>query len=318
MNIQELPSFLTRGFLGVDMFFVLSGYLIVTLILREKERNGFISLRKFYIRRALRIFPVYYGVLLIVGLYYYFLKSESETRAIIQLMPYYLTFTSNWLAVSAGHLSIYWSLATEEQFYLLWPFLEKKLKKFPLFMVMAVFIIINQWVNFSDLNDSRHLEILDTTFTPICLGVILAHVLHNYKTFSYVFFLVKSIHMSFIYFVMLLLLIYFSPQDISGFPRLMMQFIMMVWLASLVMHKNNIMSYLLDAKLVSRIGETSYGIYLYHMLAFAASRILIEKLDIHIWGYELFIIGGLMVILIAELSYRYYEKPFMEMKRLYQ
>jgi peptidoglycan/LPS O-acetylase OafA/YrhL len=63
-NPPNFPPILKRGFLGVDMFFVLSGFLIVTLLLREQSTVGKISLRKFYARRALQIFPVYYGMLL--------------------------------------------------------------------------------------------------------------------------------------------------------------------------------------------------------------------------------------------------------------
>ncbi|MGB2610895.1 MAG: acyltransferase, partial [Isosphaeraceae bacterium] len=61
---------LERGFLGVDMFFVLSGFLIVTLLLRERDRTGSISLKKFYARRTLRIFPIYYLVLFTLLLFY--------------------------------------------------------------------------------------------------------------------------------------------------------------------------------------------------------------------------------------------------------
>src|ERR1700724_4707970 len=61
---------LDRGFLGVDLFFVISGFLIVTLLLREQSSIGEISLKKFYIRRTLRIFPLYYGVILFLAVIY--------------------------------------------------------------------------------------------------------------------------------------------------------------------------------------------------------------------------------------------------------
>src|SRR5688500_8977594 len=78
-----------RGFLGVDMFFVLSGFLIVTLILREKDRTGTISLKDFYVRRTLRIFPIYYGLLLVLAALYGISKpDDDDTRVLLDLLPY--------------------------------------------------------------------------------------------------------------------------------------------------------------------------------------------------------------------------------------
>ena len=115
-----------RGFLGVDMFFVLSGFLIVTLLLREKDRQHRISLKNFYIRRALRIFPIYYLVLFLVLLMYVATKaSSSNAQMYYRKLPFLLTYTSNWVEISVANMGIMWSLATEEQFYLLWPAIEK-------------------------------------------------------------------------------------------------------------------------------------------------------------------------------------------------
>ncbi|HUR28086.1 MAG TPA: acyltransferase, partial [Planctomycetota bacterium] len=118
----------SNGFLGVNMFFVLSGFLIVTLILREKDRTGGISLKRFYARRTLRIFPIYYLVIAAL-LAYVLLVPETGFRAdFLRELPYHLTYTSNWIH-SATILAIAWSLAAEEQFYLLWPPLEKYLAR---------------------------------------------------------------------------------------------------------------------------------------------------------------------------------------------
>ena len=115
-----------RGFLGVDMFFVLSGFLIVTLLLRERDRRGTISLKKFYARRMLRIFPIYYLLLFVVFLLYLVTKPASSTAKEYYLaLPFLLTYTSNWVHLQAGNVGIMWSLATEEQFYLVWPMIEK-------------------------------------------------------------------------------------------------------------------------------------------------------------------------------------------------
>jgi peptidoglycan/LPS O-acetylase OafA/YrhL len=107
------------GDLGVRTFFVLSGFLITTLLLRERQQTGRISLLEFYVRRAYRIFPAFYAYLIIVG-------TLAAVRW-IELLPGDLfaaaTYTTNFHAMRSwwtGHL---WSLAVEEQFYVIWPLL---------------------------------------------------------------------------------------------------------------------------------------------------------------------------------------------------
>ena len=85
-----------RGFLGVDMFFVMSAFLIVTLLLREKDRTNKISLKKFYMRRILRIFPLYYGIILLFIILFGVVARSSDMAApFFDALPYYLTYTSN-------------------------------------------------------------------------------------------------------------------------------------------------------------------------------------------------------------------------------
>ncbi|MHC4824836.1 MAG: acyltransferase family protein, partial [Planctomycetota bacterium] len=183
-GIFSLPM-ADRGFLGVDMFFVLSGFLIVTLLLREFDRNGRISLRNFYARRTLRIFPVYYAVLGALTLLYLWKPEAGSASTFFAELPFYATYTSNWVDTTV--LALTWSLATEEQFYLFWPPVERYLK--PLAVpILLVVIGISQLVNFGFFDsqlanifgdDASILPILQVTFTPICFGVLLARLLHS-------------------------------------------------------------------------------------------------------------------------------------------
>ena len=120
-------ALLNQGRRGVDFFFAISGFLITTLLLREHSRSGGISLRDFYFRRTLRIFPLYYAVLcLYCVLAFLTLSGKPKGAEFWNNLPAFLTYTSNWF-VSADHagdgVTFYfaWSLATEEQFYLFWP-----------------------------------------------------------------------------------------------------------------------------------------------------------------------------------------------------
>jgi peptidoglycan/LPS O-acetylase OafA/YrhL len=325
-NPPNSPQLLTRGFLGVDMFFVLSGFLIVTLLLREQSTKGKISLRKFYARRALRIFPVYYGILLVFALFYLiFRANEASSATFFSVLPFYLSFTSNWSLVQIPGLEISWSLATEEQFYLFWPAIEKLTHKRIVYVVLGVIILINQLMNFGILDDlfiflyksPEATKLLDTTFTPICLGIGLAHLLHRFRYFTWVFHSLGNRYAPIIILPVLLGLISFSPIDISGFPRLLIQLIMTLWLGSLVVREDHILQPVLIATPIARIGKISYGMYMYHILAFviaaSATRFLPES-----WGLgqqlPLFLVGTLLTVLISEMSYRFYEMPFLRWK----
>lgn len=103
--------------LGVRVFFVLSGYLITRLLLDELDASGGISLRRFYLRRALRIFPAFYAYVAVVAL----LGLAGAIRLEPGDVAAALTYTTNYHRHRAWYLGHAWSLAVEEQFYLLWP-----------------------------------------------------------------------------------------------------------------------------------------------------------------------------------------------------
>jgi peptidoglycan/LPS O-acetylase OafA/YrhL len=120
----SLWKFLKNGWMGVDLFFVLSGFLITTILILSKEKSNYF--KNFIMRRTLRIFPLYYFVLIIVWLGITFFSQDDHGQNLI----WYFTYTSNigmaiqdgWLNVG-GYLGLshFWSLAVEEQFYIFWP-----------------------------------------------------------------------------------------------------------------------------------------------------------------------------------------------------
>jgi peptidoglycan/LPS O-acetylase OafA/YrhL len=123
----EVPGF-TGAFIGVDIFFVLSGFLITVLLLQEQQRNGSISLKKFYQRRALRLLPALL-LLLVVYLGYCFSTFPDAITRInhLQDAAMALFYAANWTRAfdleRPYHLGHCWSLSIEEQFYALWPLL---------------------------------------------------------------------------------------------------------------------------------------------------------------------------------------------------
>lgn len=149
---------ITTGHLGVEVFFVLSGYLITSLLLREYENRGRISLKDFYIRRALRIWPLYYAVLVLLLVVLIHVNSKAFGGAWVSTNSpryellgdewwSYLFFLQNYVS-DPKHvplsLAVYWSLAIEEQFYLFWPLILIGLTRFkwrwtvPTFLIAAI------------------------------------------------------------------------------------------------------------------------------------------------------------------------------------
>jgi peptidoglycan/LPS O-acetylase OafA/YrhL len=107
------------GAQGVSLFFASSGFLITTLLLREKARNSRIDLKAFYVRRSLRIFPLYYGVLLVHIALVTLLERDSVTgQAFYDNLIYFATCTSNLFVPLDGRVIFYfaWSVAAEEPF----------------------------------------------------------------------------------------------------------------------------------------------------------------------------------------------------------
>ena len=128
------PDIAPGGFLGVDIFFVLSGFLITSLLVNERERRRAISLSRFWIRRARRLLPALVLVLLAVGISTLFLADRGEGHRIGIDGFFALGYIANWRFIWSGQsyveqilqttpspLRHTWSLAIEEQFYLVWP-----------------------------------------------------------------------------------------------------------------------------------------------------------------------------------------------------
>jgi len=322
----HLQPILGRGFLGVDMFFTLSGFLIVTLLLRERERNGSIDLQKFHIRRALRIFPLYYAVLGLVVIGLLLKPVAGMAQPFYAELPYHLTLTSNWIHLTT-FMSVAWSLATEAQFYLIWPPVEKFVKRpAAVLSILAVILVINQLINFHVLDpvllawigpDFSKLEILQATFTPICLGVLLAHILNNAGAYRSLAKLVQANWAPLA--LMGATLLACNLPDFGAplsWQRLLIQILMMLTLGSCVIHDGGWLSRGLNYAPIRRIGVISYGMYLLHMPARQAADMILQRLGLAS-PIALFFLCLVLTIAVSELSFRFYEMPFLKLKNLW-
>jgi peptidoglycan/LPS O-acetylase OafA/YrhL len=129
LGIHTAPAVLAGGFLGVDVFFVLSGFLITFLLVREREKYGSINLRQFFLRRVLRLCPALWALLLVFGLTTLAFGTRHDFSVFRRTLPSILLYFFNWRFAHPSCLEVspsfhhLWSLAIEDQFYLVWPLL---------------------------------------------------------------------------------------------------------------------------------------------------------------------------------------------------
>ncbi|MFW9929612.1 MAG: acyltransferase family protein, partial [Candidatus Thorarchaeota archaeon] len=118
-------SFMPGGFIGVDIFFVLSGFLITSLLIREYDKYKDINFKHFYIRRALRLLPALILLLILFSVLSVFFLQWTQAKSNLEDALIVLFYVANWARAfhihGAGWLGHAWSLSIEEQFYILWP-----------------------------------------------------------------------------------------------------------------------------------------------------------------------------------------------------
>jgi peptidoglycan/LPS O-acetylase OafA/YrhL len=163
------------GEIGVDVFFVISGLLITLLLLREERRTGQISLRAFYLRRALRIFPAYFAFLIGLAVLHNVEGSALRTQSWVAALTYTSSLCSHDIQYDIDHT---WSLSVEEHFYLLWPAL-LCVRPRQLLLGVGFYITVTPLVRVA-LYKYAGIEVAKFTFTridSIAIGCILAFVL---------------------------------------------------------------------------------------------------------------------------------------------
>ncbi|MBK7319524.1 acyltransferase [Candidatus Villigracilis affinis] len=142
--------FITRlslvGWMGVDIFFVLSGFLITSILLKAKDEKNYY--KNFYARRVLRIFPLYYAALALFLIAVKFVPAVAKTAdTTIPYLPTFLLYQQNWLYLfsiyPSAYLSVTWSLAIEEQFYLIWPAIVRMTNQKLLTWISAGIVILS-------------------------------------------------------------------------------------------------------------------------------------------------------------------------------
>ena len=312
------PTGLNLAGYGVTIFFTLSGFLITFLLLKEKEVTGKVNIKNFYIRRILRIWPLYYLYLLLCVITYIVYDTPY-----IQSLPFYVFMAANipfFLYKAVPLLTHYWSLGVEEQFYLFFPHLAKKSNKNLLRMAIALTLALLTlkiifWVlrRYHGL-ETPYLAINTTRFHNMLIGVVGAILYYNQNQR----FLQLSTHVmtQIVAWIAMLLIALNKFHFASVIDVELVSIIALCLIMGQVTKRNRIIN--LENAAFDFIGKISYGIYVIHpLLIFYFSRLLGTLADNSLNYLLLYLLITTTTILLAWLSYEFYEKRFLQLKTKY-
>jgi peptidoglycan/LPS O-acetylase OafA/YrhL len=311
-----IASAARAGSFGVDLFFLLSAYLITELLLREKEEFGSVHLRSFYLRRMLRIWPLYFLAVLI-GVVLPLLDPNQKFP--LRYVAAFLLLAGNWIISLAGFpqsvMNPLWSVSFEEQFYLFWPAVISRARRARTALLASGLLVVVAEVGRLVLLKyarQRHsdVEIFTNTFTrldPLALGIATAVILRNKQ--MQLTWLVRSGCVILGVAVWLLAGHYFHLTLaflLIGYPAMALG----SWLIFM-----SVFGLSVAPRWLRYLGKISYGLYVFHMLALYVAEKLVGGYAGN-WGkFILFWWLGLALTMgMAALSYRFYEAPFLRLK----
>ena len=336
-NSMANPVINYFGPLGVRLFFVLSGFLITYLLFVEMEVSGTISIKKFYIRRALRIWPLYYLIVLLA-----FLVIPQFFPGLILPQPeaahthpvlwkvfsvsLFVFFLPNFALVFIGIVpfaSHLWSIGTEEQFYFIWPVLMKFFKnKFALLLsVILCYLAASFTFSHFENSDINWLRILGRYWQafPIdnmAIGGVFALIVYSS---SDAFRRVKDfIFNRFVQVVTLVVLLacictaVVLPVEVLNYEFYSILFGILI--ANLAANDKRILN--LEYPVFNYLGKISYGLYMYHPVMIVVSINILQRFNV-LNNYLLYPLATLSTILVAGLSYRFFEQQFIRRKKSY-
>jgi peptidoglycan/LPS O-acetylase OafA/YrhL len=304
---------------GLPLFFVLSAFLITELLLMEKQAAKKILIGQFYIRRILRIWPLYFlGIA--IGIIYFHIPSFADTgdRAPALMVVMYLTLIGNWYfslvskAWISNPMTPLWSISVEEQFYVVWPPLIQFSSKRILCLALLLLLLVS-------------------IGTQFMLGVALANPVQIW-TNSFVQFEMFAVGA-----LLAIFLDEHCPRIGLALRLVILASALVCWMSSqLLIGSGGFMMvgrYLLTAmgcfllmiaflgaplkfpRWSIYLGRISYGLYVFHVFSLMLAERLLERLSFqHAHLFLKFIISLSLTIALASLSYRYFETPFLRLK----
>ncbi len=319
-----IGSKFSAGYYGVDLFFVISGFLITSILLNSKDPSFVNAYKKFIGRRTLRIFPLYYLTVTILFL----AQVEVAQKYIVFLLTYTYNYVEVYYHVPLNALSHFWSLCVEEQFYLFWPFIVLGFRRKPqiLFLIIPVLILFSfsqltfRWIE--SLNPYNFVNLI-TRMGSLGLGAFGALL---YKTNRVPDNLLRNRWIEYSVYLLLAFLLATSFQIKYLLLGLCSLYLVLKSVHSEFHFKP--LNKMLSARLPVYLGSISYGIYVFHLpVAYFVSEYFFDPfwtsinfgdspigfIRWHSWAVKL-PLYSLITIGLAMLSYRFFERPILSLK----
>lgn len=320
---------LNMGWCGVQLFFVLSGFLITGILLDSKKKAHYF--RTFYFRRTLRIFPAYYFLLVLIAI-----TAPLASRHIGDL-PWYLVYLQNyllgirrWKAIFPNYFNHSWSLAVEEQFYLIWPLIVLLCSRKQLFQICIGIIPGTLLFRFlvAELtgNDILVYASLPCQIDYLAIGGLLAIILRRGITRGDLARLGTRTALIALIPLVIFITVHrtdpFRPSFVRVDSWLMLSAMAFFFAGAVAIAASGlgIIGKVLRLKPLIHIGKISYGLYLYHLPCYFIITRIVSKYNLLREPASVPIIIGILIAkfgfayLTALLSWNYLEKPFLTLK----
>ena len=313
-------SILTGGYLGVDIFFVLSGFLITSLLVEEMETTGTVSFRRFYMRRVLRLLPAFGAVLLFsaaVGAIVGFDRLGLTGWRVFSIVGYFTNWVRAYETPHLWFLTHFWSLAIEEQFYLVWPFvlfalLRSGMSRRGVLLTVTVLIMVSVvWMAALHSSGATVLRLYtgsDTRAHSLLVGCWFSLALHwGYLKTEFAKRYQPFVHIGMIVLFTAAFKLWIGNPVLYWGGSFIVAVCAGLMILGLVTSDNNRLTAVFSHPVLLWFGKRSYGLYVWHWPVFYLCAALRRP--------ELAIPCGVIgAVAAAALSYHFIELPFLRMK----
>ena len=313
-----LISTFGAGAYGVDLFFALSAYLITSLLLRERAPTGALDLRGFYLRRILRIWPLYLAFVAFAALAALVIP---EQRLPLHYVVGYCLLAGNWSYVLYGLPASFaiplWTVSIEEQFYLAWPLaLRRASVRTMAIIAIGLLMFANLWRIWLAIS-ATPVDVMEyNTFTrldPIALGILIAlfsHRLPQFSRWQRVTLLCGSVAT---WIAVYGFSVSSNPPQLSTWQLALGHSLTAVASAAVLLSIMGFQHAFLRNKILLYLGKISYGLYVLHELAhYCAARLIHAFSPLTVMLQSLAALA--FTIMLAAASYRWLESPFLRLK----